>query len=151
MKAIQKGFTLIELMIVVAIIGILAAIALPAYQDYTARAQVAEALTLADGQKTAVTEFYADRGVFPKDNTEAGIAAPSNIKGKYVAQVAVAANGVITATMNASGLAAGVAGKTVTLTPTAPNATTGGSVTWACTSSADNKYIPAACRAPAKP
>ena len=142
MKAIQKGFTLIELMIVVAIIGILAAIALPAYQDYTARAQMSEAMVLADGQKGAVTEYYADKGVFPVSNASAGIAAASDISGKYVAQVAVGTSGVITATMKASQVAAGITGATLSLTPT-PSA---GAVQWACTSNAQNKYVPAACR-----
>ena len=142
MKAIQKGFTLIELMIVVAIIGILAAIALPAYQDYTARAQMSEAMVLADGQKGPVTEYFADKGVFPGSNASAGIAAASEISGKYVAQVAVGTSGVITATMKASQVAAGITSKTLSLTPTAGS----GSVTWACTSSASAKYIPAACR-----
>ena len=98
MKAIQKGFTLIELMIVIAIIGILAVIALPAYQDYTARAQVSEAITLMEGQKSAIVEYYADKGDWPKDNKAAGIAAATDIKGKYVAKVNVA-DGVLTATM----------------------------------------------------
>lgn len=142
MKAIQKGFTLIELMIVVAIIGILAAIALPAYQDYTARAQMSEAMVLADGQKGAVTEYYADKGVFPISNTSAGIAAATDISGKYVAQVAVGASGVITATMKASQVAAGITSTTLSLAPTASS----GAVQWACTSSAQNKYVPAACR-----
>ena len=142
MKAIQKGFTLIELMIVVAIIGILAAIALPAYQDYTARAQMSEAMVLADGQKGAVTEYYADKGVFPGSNASAGIADAASIAGKYVAQVAVGTSGVITASMKANNVANGIAGTTLTLTPTAGS----GSVTWACTSSASAKYIPAACR-----
>ena len=142
MKAIQKGFTLIELMIVVAIIGILAAIALPAYQDYTARAQMSEAMVLADGQKGPVTEYFADKGVFPGSNASAGIAAATDISGKYVAQVAVRASGVITATMKASQVAAGIASTTLSLTPTASS----GAVKWACTSSAQNKYVPAACR-----
>ena len=142
MKAIQKGFTLIELMIVVAIIGILAAIALPAYQDYTARAQMSEALILADGQKGAVTEYYADKGVFPGSNASAGIANASDISGKYVQQVGISGAGVITATMKASQVAAGITSTTLSLTPTASS----GAVQWACTSSAQNKYVPAACR-----
>ena len=141
MKAIQKGFTLIELMIVVAIIGILAAIALPAYQDYTARAQMSEAMVLADGQKGAVTEFFADRGVMPANNAAAGISPATDISGKYVAQVSIA-SGVITSTVRASQVAAGIANTTLTLTPRA----TSGSVHWTCTSSASAKYVPAACR-----
>ncbi|ENS6391372.1 pilin, partial [Neisseria gonorrhoeae] len=97
MNTLQKGFTLIELMIVIAIVGILAAVALPAYQDYTARAQVSEAILLAEGQKSAVTEYYLNHGIWPKDNTSAGVASPaSNIKGKYVQKVEVN-NGVVTA------------------------------------------------------
>ena len=141
MKAIQKGFTLIELMIVVAIIGILAAIALPAYQDYTARAQMSEAMVLADGQKGAVTEFYADRGVMPANNAAAGISAASDISGKYVASVNIA-SGVITSTIRADNVAAGIAGTNLVLTPRA----TSGSMHWTCTSSASAKYVPAACR-----
>jgi type IV pilus assembly protein PilA len=93
MKAIQKGFTLIELMIVVAIIGILAAIAIPAYQDYTIRSQVTEGLNLAGAVKAAVAETYADRGAWPADNLEAGVvlddgtaATPS---GKYVTGIQI--------------------------------------------------------------
>ena len=141
MKAIQKGFTLIELMIVVAIIGILAAIALPAYQDYTARAQMSEAMVLADGQKGAVTEFFADRGVMPANNGAAGISAASDISGKYVASVNIA-SGVITSTIRADNVAAGIAGTNLVLTPRA----TSGSMHWTCTSSASAKYVPAACR-----
>ncbi|HGP7239536.1 TPA: pilin, partial [Neisseria gonorrhoeae] len=102
MNTLQKGFTLIELMIVIAIVGILAAVALPAYQDYTARAQVSEAILLAEGQKSAVTEYYLNHGIWPKDNTSAGVASPaSNIKGKYVQKVEVN-NGVVTAQMKPS-------------------------------------------------
>ncbi|HGL9677507.1 TPA: pilin, partial [Neisseria gonorrhoeae] len=90
MNTLQKGFTLIELMIVIAIVGILAAVALPAYQDYTARAQVSEAILLAEGQKSAVTEYYLNHGKWPKDNGDAGVASsPSDIKGKYVEKVEV--------------------------------------------------------------
>ncbi|HGH6626595.1 TPA: pilin, partial [Neisseria meningitidis] len=98
MNTLQKGFTLIELMIVIAIVGILAAVALPAYQDYTARAQVSEAILLAEGQKSAVTEYYLNHGEWPSNNTSAGVASASDIKGKYVEKVEVA-KGVITATM----------------------------------------------------
>ncbi|ENX7179082.1 pilin [Neisseria gonorrhoeae] len=76
MNTLQKGFTLIELMIVIAIVGILAAVALPAYQDYTARAQVSEAILLAEGQKSAVTEYYLNHGEWPEDNASAGVASP---------------------------------------------------------------------------
>ncbi|EQB1695793.1 pilin [Neisseria gonorrhoeae] len=96
MNTLQKGFTLIELMIVIAIVGILAAVALPAYQDYTARAQVSEAILLAEGQKSAVTEYYLNHGEWPKDNGSAGVASASTIKGKYVQKVEVT-NGVVTA------------------------------------------------------
>ncbi|ENS8071957.1 pilin, partial [Neisseria gonorrhoeae] len=96
MNTLQKGFTLIELMIVIAIVGILAAVALPAYQDYTARAQVSEAILLAEGQKSAVTEYYLNNGIWPANNGDAGVASSSSIKGKYVKSVTVA-KGVVTA------------------------------------------------------
>ncbi|EPI7412579.1 pilin, partial [Neisseria gonorrhoeae] len=103
MNTLQKGFTLIELMIVIAIVGILAAVALPAYQDYTARAQVSEAILLAEGQKSAVTEYYLNNGEWPENNTSAGVANPTEIKGKYVKEVEVK-NGVVTAQMKPSGV-----------------------------------------------
>jgi type IV pilus assembly protein PilA len=96
MKAVQKGFTLIELMIVVAIIGILAAIAIPAYQNYTIRSQVTEGLSLADGWKTGVAEFYAQNGTFPTLCSTTGNAAAATMvcagvtTGKYVSGVALA-------------------------------------------------------------
>ncbi|EPI4049703.1 pilin [Neisseria gonorrhoeae] len=101
MNTLQKGFTLIELMIVIAIVGILAAVALPAYQDYTARAQVSEAILLAEGQKSAVTEYYPNNGKWPENNSAAGVASASKIIGKYVKQVEVK-NGVVTAQMASS-------------------------------------------------
>ncbi|HFB0668681.1 TPA: pilin, partial [Neisseria gonorrhoeae] len=101
MNTLQKGFTLIELMIVIAIVGILAAVALPAYQDYTARAQVSEAILLAEGQKSAVTEYYLNNGEWPENNASAGVASSDKIKGKYVQKVEVN-NGVVTATMASS-------------------------------------------------
>ena len=141
MKAIQKGFTLIELMIVIAIIGILAVVALPAYQDYTARAQVSEALTLAEGQKSAVTEYRSDRGDWPDTNAKAGVA--SSISGKYVASVQVGAAGIITATMKSAGVNNDIKGKTLILVPTDNN----GSFTWTCnTGSVKQKFRPSTCR-----
>ncbi|MDH3273245.1 MAG: pilin [Gammaproteobacteria bacterium] len=136
----QQGFTLIELMIVVAIIGILAAIAIPAYQDYTIRAQVSEGLNLAGGSKVAVTEFYQDTGGWPADNATAGVEAPGNINGKYTTQVVIAA-GAITVTYGASANT-NLAGGTLTLTPTDNT----GAVEWACTASFANKWLPASCR-----
>ncbi|HEZ6665701.1 TPA: pilin [Neisseria meningitidis] len=127
MNTLQKGFTLIELMIVIAIVGILAAVALPAYQDYTARAQVSEAILLAEGQKSAVTEYYLNHGIWPGDNNSAGVASSSTIKGKYVAGVKVE-KGVITAEMKSSGVNKEIQGKKLSLWAKRQN----GSVKWFC-------------------
>lgn len=101
-KQVQKGFTLIELMIVVAIIGILAAIAIPAYQNYTIRAQVTEGLNLADGWKTGISEYYAQNGVFPLCTSPTGVggcvAAVAATTGKYVSVVTIPATGGIQVT-----------------------------------------------------
>ncbi|EPI8163303.1 pilin, partial [Neisseria gonorrhoeae] len=127
MNTLQKGFTLIELMIVIAIVGILAAVALPAYQDYTARAQVSEAILLAEGQKSAVTEYYLNHGEWPENNTSAGVASASEIKGKYVQKVEVN-NGVVTATMASSGVNKEIKGKKLSLW----GRRQAGSVKWFC-------------------
>ncbi|MEO0366849.1 MAG: pilin [Pseudomonadota bacterium] len=83
----HRGFTLIELMIVVAIIGILAAIAIPAYQDYTIRAQIVEGLTISQELKFSIRDTYKDRGTFPTDNDDAGIPAPEHLIGNYVQRI----------------------------------------------------------------
>jgi len=139
----QHGFTLIELMIVVAIIGILAAIAIPAYQDYTIRAQVSEGLNLSGGAKVAVTEYFQDRGALPTSNTMAGLAAATSIVGKYVSQVEVGAAGLVTITYG-SGAHATIQGDDLLMTPDTTNP---GSVAWACSSTdLAAKHLPAACR-----
>ncbi|HEZ3118512.1 TPA: pilin [Neisseria meningitidis] len=127
MNTLQKGFTLIELMIVIAIVGILAAVALPAYQDYTARAQVSEAILLAEGQKSAVTEYYLNHGIWPANNSDAGVASSTDIKGKYVQSVTVA-NGVVTAQMASSGVNKEIQGRKLSLWAKRQN----GSVKWFC-------------------
>lgn len=149
MKKIQQGFTLIELMIVVAIIGILAAIAIPAYQDYTIRAQVSEGLNLASGAKAAVSEFYMDSGVLAATNAIAGLEAPGAIQGNYVDQVTVL-NGVITVRYsNTLPQKANLAINNATLLLT-PNVAQAGAVDWNCTGGvtlgANAKWLPAACR-----
>ncbi len=128
MKYIQKGFTLIELMIVVAIIGILAAVAIPAYQDYTARAQVTEAVELLSGGKTSMAEYYADKGVWPL----ASSSVMGNTIGKYVAGIAIAVGAGISgplqlrATMKTVGVNTVIQGKTLFLK------TVDGGKNWSC-------------------
>ncbi|HFA4996340.1 TPA: pilin, partial [Neisseria gonorrhoeae] len=127
MNTLQKGFTLIELMIVIAIVGILAAVALPAYQDYTARAQVSEAILLAEGQKSAVTEYYLNHGKWPANNGDAGVASSDKIKGKYVQSVTVA-KGVVTAQMASTGVNKEIKDKRLSLWAKRED----GSVKWFC-------------------
>jgi type IV pilus assembly protein PilA len=139
LRTMQKGFTLIELMIVVAIIGILAAVALPAYQDYTKRSHVTEGLSLAGGAKSAVTEYYSSNGVWPTTNAQAGLASSASITGNAVNSVAVSGSGTITVTFNTKVTPAA----TVILKGTDST----GSVTWDCKGgSLLAKYRPANCR-----
>lgn len=142
MNKMQKGFTLIELMIVVAIIAILAAIALPAYQDYLIRSQVSEGAVLSDGAKTAITEFYSNKGIFPANNESAGLALAASIQGRYVASVSAPA-GVITATFNATNANAAIQAKTLVFSAI----THAGSVEWKCKpGTTPPKYVPTSCR-----
>jgi type IV pilus assembly protein PilA len=145
MKKYQQGFTLIELMIVIAILGILMAIAIPAYQDYTVRAKVSEGMNVAGAAKLAVAETRQTVGHFPNNNTSYGLPSAASIRGNNVDQVAVGGSGVITITY--SDAAGGpLATKTLLLTPTMGN--NDGSVTWDCKTGGNvaAKYRPAACR-----
>lgn len=147
MKTMQKGFTLIELMIVVAIIGILAAIAVPAYQDYTIKSKVSEAASLGAAVKTAVEVAFSEgfevgaSGTIPGVTT-LGVAQPSEYNGKYVSSVAYAPSGIVTVTLRSDpdlGLPSTVRGETVTYTPTDQ----GGNLSWAVGGSVTpTKYLP---------
>ena len=142
---LQKGFTLIELMIVVAIIAILAAIAISQYQDYVIRSQVSEGSSLADGIKTAVGEFVNNRGRFPPANQSAGLATNTSILGEYVGSVTVT-NGLISASY--SGLKANTAIQTGPLHLLFSPITHAGSIEWHCKSAANQikqKWCPSSC------
>ena len=160
----RRGFTLIELMMVVNIIGILAAIAIPAYQDYTTRAILAEALTLAEPAKKAVSDYYDRWGAFPENNRQAALSASNTYIGRYVKSVAVA-QGVIRVTLKqASGQ--GWGGKILSLRPTFNPGYPTGPVAWVCENgevpeglkaegekispnlAIGDRYLPAPCRTP---
>jgi type IV pilus assembly protein PilA len=156
MKTMQQGFTLIELMIVIAIIGILAAIAIPAYQDYTIRSQVSEGSVLADGMKTALAEFYNNTGRFPTTQQSAGLESTTSIFGKYVTTVDSSTKAGLIIVTYSSGTAqqANSLINNSILVFSAAAASTQGSITWNCKGNSQgasktnlpNKYLPQVCR-----
>jgi type IV pilus assembly protein PilA len=136
----QHGFTMLELMIVVAIIAVLAALALPAYQDYVVRSQVAEGFSLSTGAKEAIATYYSDHGRFPADNLAAGMASPTSVNGAYVRSVTVGAAGDIVVEFSSSA-SNKIAGQVLMLAATDSN----GSINWSC-GGLDGKFLPSSCR-----
>ena len=143
MKKNQHGFTLIELMIVVAIIGILASIAMSMYGDYVIRSQISEGLNVSSSIKTGVSEYYMDRGAFPANNGQAGVTASGNYSGKYVESVSV--SGAVLTIKYGNDANARISGETITMTA---NTAAAGSLHWVCASGGviADKHLPNSCR-----
>jgi type IV pilus assembly protein PilA len=142
MNGIQKGFTLIELMIVVAIIGILASIALPAYQSYTIRAQIAEGLNLTGPVISGVVEYHNDNGAYPIDNSDAALETATSYAGTYVTDISV--NGDEISVRYGNSANAKISGETVTLTAVDSD----GALSWDCASGGVilDVYLPSNCK-----
>ncbi len=137
----MRGFTLVEMMIVIAIIGILSMIAIPAYNDFTIRSKVSEGLSLASAAKLSVMEYYLAQGQWPRNNTSAGMPHPESISGDFVQSVAVSDNEIIVTFGEGAG--PGLTNKNLVLSANDQ----GGSITWQCNGDdIDNKYLPPNCR-----
>ena len=142
MRKRYQGYTLIELMITVAILGVLASVAISAFQTYSVRAQVSEGLNLSGPLQSAVAEYYNDRGAFPADNNDAGILAANNYSGQFVSGISI--NGAVISILYGNRASAQIAGETVTLTAV-PNL---GSLNWDCASGGviPDTLLPQICR-----
>lgn len=141
MNRSKNGFTLIELMIVVAIIGTLAALAIPAYQNYLVRAQISEGLNLSGPLKNGITAYHEQFGAFPTDNAEAGLPAPASFLGNYVAEISV--NDEVISILYGNDANAQINGRSVTITA----ASNGGSVSWTCAGvGIATSLLPSSCR-----
>ena len=137
----QEAFTLVEIMIVIAIIGILAMIAVPAYKDFTVRSKISEGLSLAAGAKTSVIEYYQTQGNWPKDNNVAGLPTPDHIKGEFVQSVAIEGNKVVVTF--GTGAGEGLTGHDLVMTAVDHS----GSISWNChADKIENKFLPPTCR-----